>query len=429
VITLVLGGARSGKSAVAERLAARAAGPVTYVATAAVDPADADHRARVAAHQARRDPTWTTVEAGPDLPAVLQATPGTVLVDSLGTWVTAHDDMAPDVAALRAALLARVGDAVVVSEEVGLGVHPSSELGRRFRDALGAVNVAVADIADEVLLVVAGRLLAVGGARTGAGPDSSGSEKRCCADGSPRLSARLRGASMRRALAFLTPLGGAATPDARTLSWFPVAGALIGACVGAVWWGAQELWPPAVAAALVIAVDLALTGLLHVDGLADSADGLLPQVPRERRLEIMADPTVGAYGVAVVAVVLLLRFAAFASMEADVLLVAGIWAGSRTAMAVAARAVPYARAEGGLASAFTGGDWRPVGLTGLILAVSLGAFAGGRQSELAVAAGIAASGAVVAFARRRLGGFTGDVLGAAGVVGETAALLVAAASW
>ena len=159
MITLVLGGARSGKSAVAERLAARASGPVTYVATAAVDPADADHSARVAVHQDRRDPTWGTVEAGADLPVVLRATPGTVLVDSLGTWVTAHDDLAPDAVALCAALLARGGDAVVVSEEVGLGVHPSSELGRRFRDALGAVNVAVADIADEVLLVVAGRLM------------------------------------------------------------------------------------------------------------------------------------------------------------------------------------------------------------------------------------------------------------------------------
>lgn len=234
---------------------------------------------------------------------------------------------------------------------------------------------------------------------------------------------------MRRALAFLTPLGGAAVPDRRTLSWFPVAGALIGAGVGAAWWGAQELWPHAVAAAIVVAVDLALTGLLHVDGLVDSADGLLPQVPRERRLAIMAEPSVGAYGVAVAAAVLLLRFSAFASMDADVLLVAGIWAGSRTAMAVAARALPYARAEGGLASAFVGGDWRTVGLVGLILAVSLGALAGGRQTELAVALGIGASAAVVAFAHRRLGGFTGDVLGAAGVIGETVALLVAAASW
>jgi adenosylcobinamide-GDP ribazoletransferase len=235
---------------------------------------------------------------------------------------------------------------------------------------------------------------------------------------------------VRRALGFLTPLGGASVPDARTLSWFPIVGALIGLALGGVWWGAQELWAPAIAAALVVAADLALTGLLHADGLADSADGLLPQVPtRERRLEIMAEPTVGAYGVTVVGTVLLLRFATLTSLDANVLLLAGIWCGSRTAMAVAARAVPYARAEGGLASAFTGGDWRPVGLAGLVLAVSLGAFAGGRQPELAVACGIAASAAVVAMARRRIGGFTGDVLGAAGMVGETIALLAAAATW
>ena len=85
---------------------------------------------------------------------------------------------------------------------------------------------------------------------------------------------------MRRAIAFLTPLGGPAVPDARTLSWFPVVGALIGLVVGAAWWGAQEVWPMAVAAAVVLAVDLAVTGLLHLDGLVDSADGLLPQVPR-----------------------------------------------------------------------------------------------------------------------------------------------------
>lgn len=158
MITLVLGGARSGKSAVAERLVTRAGGPVTYVATALVDAADADHVGRVAAHRARRDSSWATVEAT-DLAAVLRATTGAVLVDSLGTWVTADPELAPDVAGLCAALREREGDTVLVSEEVGLGVHPSSEIGRRFRDALGTVNVSVADVADDVLLVVAGRVL------------------------------------------------------------------------------------------------------------------------------------------------------------------------------------------------------------------------------------------------------------------------------
>lgn len=159
MITLVLGGARSGKSAVAERIVAGLRGPVTYVATASVDPADAEHVDRIAAHRARRDPTWTTVEAHEDLPAVLRAAVGTALVDSLGTWVTASADLSADVGALVAAVMGRDGDTVLVSEEVGLGVHPSSEIGRRFRDQLGTVNVAVAEAADEVLLVVAGRVL------------------------------------------------------------------------------------------------------------------------------------------------------------------------------------------------------------------------------------------------------------------------------
>lgn len=233
---------------------------------------------------------------------------------------------------------------------------------------------------------------------------------------------------MKRALAFLTPLGGAAAPDRRTLSWFPVAGALIGAAVGGGWWIAGQLWPPAVAAALAVGLDLSLTGVLHVDGLIDSADGLLPHLPRERRLEVMSEPTVGAFGVSVASGVLLLRFAALASMKPNVLLVAGVWCGSRTVMAATARAVPYARGAG-LASDFLGGDWRPVALCGLIGAVTLGAAAQGRSSVVAVLSGVAAGIGVVALARRRVGGFTGDILGAAGVVGETIALIVAAAKW
>lgn len=244
---------------------------------------------------------------------------------------------------------------------------------------------------------------------------------------------------MRRALAFLTPLPvGGGPPDRRTFDWFPAAGALIGLSVGGAWWLAAKAFPPAVAAALAVVADLAITGMLHVDGLADTTDGLVPHLPsRERRLEVMATPDVGAFGAATVVVVLLLRFAALASQPVSVLLLAGLWCASRTVMAVGARALPYARERGephgrgggGLASAFAGGDWRPVGLYGLIAAVSLGAVAGGRRTEIAVGASVA-GGLLVLFAgRRRLGGFTGDVLGAAGLVGETIGLLVASAKW
>jgi cobalamin 5'-phosphate synthase/cobalamin synthase len=234
---------------------------------------------------------------------------------------------------------------------------------------------------------------------------------------------------VRRAIAFLTPLGGAAVPDRRTLSWFPLAGAAIGAVIGGVWWATARVWPAAVAAALTVVADLAITGMLHVDGLIDSADGLLPHLPRQRRLEVMAEPTVGAFGMTTAAAVIVLRFAALASMAPSVLLIAGAWCGSRTVMAVGARALPYARPGGGLASALLGGDWRPVAGYGVPGALGLAALVDGLRGGGAVAAGIAAGAGVLLLGRRRLGGFTGDVLGAAGITGETVSLVVAAAKW
>lgn len=161
MITLVLGGARSGKSDVAEGIASALGAPVTYVATGWAAPGDAAFGARIAAHQLRRPAEWTTVEAGAELAAALRSAPAddVVLVDALGTWVAAHDGLDVDLGSLVAALTARGGDTVVVSEEVGLGVVPSTEVGGRFRDVLGTVNQAVADVADRVLLVIAGRVL------------------------------------------------------------------------------------------------------------------------------------------------------------------------------------------------------------------------------------------------------------------------------
>jgi adenosylcobinamide kinase/adenosylcobinamide-phosphate guanylyltransferase len=154
-VTLVLGGSRSGKSELAESLA----GPIAvYVATALVGD-DADLAARVASHVARRPGGWTTVESL-DLVGVLDAHPaGTVLVDSVGTWVAAAPQFLVDVDGLLAALGRHAGDVVLVSDEVGMGVHPETEIGRLFRDALGTVNRRIAEVADRVVLVVAGRAL------------------------------------------------------------------------------------------------------------------------------------------------------------------------------------------------------------------------------------------------------------------------------
>lgn len=252
---------------------------------------------------------------------------------------------------------------------------------------------------------------------------------------------------MRSALGFLTVVGGAAGPDGRAPAWFAPVGAAIGLAVGSVWWAAGEAWTPLVAAVLAVTADAAVTGMLHLDGLADTADGLLPPLDRERRLAVMKAPDVGAFGVTALVVVLALRVAALAAMAPDPWLVAGIWAGARAAMALTLVAVPYARPGGGLASGFGAGAFGTAGLGAepgggpprrRVLAAAAGllgagavvvAAAGWVPGTATSAALIAAFAGVVALARRRLGGFTGDVLGAAGVVAETAALLVASARW
>jgi adenosylcobinamide-GDP ribazoletransferase len=238
----------------------------------------------------------------------------------------------------------------------------------------------------------------------------------------------------RAAVSFLTPFGGATAPTPSAFAWFPAVGAAMGALLGLLWWAAAHIWPATVAAAIVVGADLVLTGLLHIDGLVDSADGLLPHLSRERRLAVMREPTIGAFGIAAGVAVLLIRFAALSSIHPSVLLLTGIWCGSRTLMAVAPSVLPYARAEdGGLATPFLSPTGRGpmliaaiTGVAGLTSTVMLWGPLGGAMAALS---GLIAAALVLVFARRRLGGFTGDVLGAAGVVFETTALVVAAARW
>lgn len=239
---------------------------------------------------------------------------------------------------------------------------------------------------------------------------------------------------LRQAVGFLTPLGGAAAPSPRALSWFPVVGLAIGLSLGGLWWGGGRIWLMLLAAAVVVAADLAATGLLHLDGLVDAADGLLPHLPAERRLEVMRQPDAGAFGVGVAGSVLLLRWAALASILPSPLLLGALWCLSRTLMAAAALGLPYARPDGGLATAFrAGGDAgrrTPVALAiGLVVAVLCAAAWDAAQGPAALVAGASGAGLVLLLAHRRVGGFTGDVLGAAGIVAETCGLLTAAATW
>jgi adenosyl cobinamide kinase/adenosyl cobinamide phosphate guanylyltransferase len=166
--TLVLGGARSGKSAHAEGLLREAA--VDYLATARRRPDDSDWEARIAAHIARRPAGWRTVEPDDLAEALRAAGPSAVLVDDIATWLTGELDDAGawegDMAAIRACR-ARCGELVsavtacparlvLVSAEVGLGVVPATHPGRLFRDELGTLNAALAAVCNEVLLLVAG---------------------------------------------------------------------------------------------------------------------------------------------------------------------------------------------------------------------------------------------------------------------------------
>ncbi len=247
---------------------------------------------------------------------------------------------------------------------------------------------------------------------------------------------------MLTALAFLTPLpvGAGRRPTGRTFLWFPLVGAILGGVLGVLWrlldWVTQGRG--LIVGTLLVAADLALTGALHFDGLVDSADGLFAPVDRAaaglsrgeqraRRLAIMAGPEVGAFGLATGVLVLLIRVVCIAQLPAPrPLLLIGLWCASRTVMACVAAALPYARLEGGLASAFLDGmpEALVIGFPGALLAVAASTGAG-RLGPLAVAAGLVAALGVALLARRRLGGFTGDILGACGMVCETVGLLVA----
>jgi adenosylcobinamide-GDP ribazoletransferase len=235
---------------------------------------------------------------------------------------------------------------------------------------------------------------------------------------------------MRAALAFLTPFPGARRPSPRALRFFPLVGALLGGVLGGLWWAAARVWPLPVAALIVVLADLGVTGMLHLDGLADTADGLLPHLSAERRLAVMREPTVGAFGVGAVAVVLLSRWVVFATLRPAPLLVVALWTVSRTAMAGTVGRVPYARAEAGLASAFMGSPV-PLVFAGIVIlaAAAVAALWSVPAGPVAVASSLGAFGLVLVLALRRIGGFTGDVLGAAGMIGESVGLIVAAAKW
>jgi adenosylcobinamide kinase/adenosylcobinamide-phosphate guanylyltransferase len=165
-LTLVLGGARSGKSRYAESLVTALPGPWIYVATA--EARDAEMAERIAAHQARRGAGWRTLETPRDVVGAVTAHGTTpLLVDCLTLWLAnallASADVDAEIERLEAALEQASAPLVLVANEVGFGIVPDNALGRRFRDLQGLLNQRIATRADRVVLVVAGVPLTIKG--------------------------------------------------------------------------------------------------------------------------------------------------------------------------------------------------------------------------------------------------------------------------
>ena len=163
-LSVLIGGARAGKSSLAAKLASAAGAPVTFVATA--EGLDDDMRNRIARHRIDRPKEWDTIEEPLDLERALsEVDPAhAIIVDCLTLWVTnlllkglSDEEIEERAASASAIAAARAAPTVVVTNEVGSGVVPDTDLGRRYRDLLGRVNVIWAGVASEAFLVVAGR--------------------------------------------------------------------------------------------------------------------------------------------------------------------------------------------------------------------------------------------------------------------------------
>lgn len=222
----------------------------------------------------------------------------------------------------------------------------------------------------------------------------------------------------------------AAEPDAllRCAPLFPIVGAALGAAVGGAALASASVLPPLIAGAVAVAVELALTGALHVDGLADSADGLAGRDP-DRSLAIMRDHSLGAYGASALVLDLLVKAAALGALadSGAFLPAVAALALSRAAPLPLAAALPYARPGEGTGRLLAERMGALRAAAGVTIAIVL-AFALVGAQTIALVACLGAVCAIVAvLAHRRLGGVTGDVMGAATELVATLALVVAVA--
>jgi cobalamin 5'-phosphate synthase/cobalamin synthase len=242
-------------------------------------------------------------------------------------------------------------------------------------------------------------------------------------------------ASFLTALAFLTRIpvpNATCTPEAigRSAAMFPVVGALVGAVEVLVLWMCRRAMPPTLTATLIVLTGIVLTGALHLDGLADMADGFGGGRTREDVLRIMRDHQIGTYGAIALIMTLLLQISAIASLierdaAARFLVVAPT--ASRWAMVLLGRRLPYARPDAGLGRALTDHvhDREVWESTALALAITAGLARGSGIVSLALTLALTVGVGFVCW--RRIGGVTGDTLGANAVLCETMIVMAAVA--
>ena len=212
----------------------------------------------------------------------------------------------------------------------------------------------------------------------------------------------------------------------RASVWYPLVGLVIGALTWLAWKATMLFFPPLVAGVLTLVIWVALTGGLHLDGLADCCDGLLASASVERRLEIMKDPHMGAFGVIGLILVLFLKAATLASLASltpassfSILLAASL---ARWCI-LPAGLLPLARPSGsGMGADFASGFRHSFIFWGaiipLVIAITLGA-----RGVLSMFAGLGAAGLVLWLAKSRIGGVTGDVFGMVVEIVEVVVLL------
>lgn len=230
-------------------------------------------------------------------------------------------------------------------------------------------------------------------------------------------------------ISFLTVFGRGTEPTENSKYWFFIPGILIGLLAGIVWKLTYGSFSHDLSSALTVLCIVVVTGAIHFDGLADAADGLLAHLDKEKRFKVMAQPEVGVFAVVALVMVLLLTWVSLASMVPNYLFLIAVFTLSRELSAISVELFSYAKADG-IASSFRSltDSFRGTAILicEVLASLALLGYAEGIKGLLVGIIGIALWSVVMWRANRLLGGYTGDVLGAAIVLVETICLAAGA---